>query len=281
MKPRMETLIASDGTPIRYSRQGQGRPVIFLHGWTAGSQEWLPFAAELTDEFEVYCWDARGHGGHPIDLDCDTHIARMVDDLQHLIEHHELKEVVLVGHSMGALTTWEYIRTCGTDALSGICILDQSPKLVTDATWGEGVYGDFDGQRNARFIERLRDDFAEGVLELVAFGHNVRSRENYERNSRGFQQILEYLRTLPGEQLTRCWASLTEQDYRAVLPQIDVPALLIYGDESQFYSLDLARWVAEQIPQSDLHIYENACHSPHMWHKDRFISQLRDFSSTL
>lgn len=277
----MEVLLAPDGTPIYYVSLGHGRPIIFLHGWTAESREWLPYGAELADEFNVFCWDARGHGDHEISPECDTHIARMAADLDHLIRHHNLTDVVLVGHSMGALTAWQYIRDYGTAALSGLCVVDQSPKLQTDDEWHEGVYGNFDAAANDRFIKFLQGDFAEGVLQLVANGHNVRSRENYENNSRGFQKMREYLQRLPAPQLIHAWASLSREDYRAVLPSIDVPALLIYGDESQFYSQDLARWVAEQIPDTELFIYEGSDHSPHLWHKERFIYQLRKFAAGL
>lgn len=277
----MDVLTAPDGTAIHFVKQGQGRPIIFLHGWTAESREWLPYATQLAAQFQVFCWDARGHGEHPVSPECDTHIRNMAADLDQLIRHHQLTDVVLVGHSMGALTAWQYIRDYGTAALAGLCVIDQSPRLETDDQWHEGVYGKFSAEDNREFIATLTQDFAQGVLGLVGKGHNRRSRENYENNSRGFQKMADYLRTLPADQLIHCWGSLSREDYRAVLPQIDVPALLIYGDESQFYSQNLARWVAAQIPESELHIYEDSDHSPHLWHKERFINHLRSFAQAL
>ncbi len=277
----METFTASDNTTLHYVSLGHGRPLIFLHGWTANAREWLPFAAELADRFQVFCWDARGHGDHAYAAGCNTDVSRMALDLQELIELHRLEDVVLVGHSMGALTAWEYIRQQGTRHLTGLCLIDQSPKLVTDEGWQEGIYGHFCRDKSQNLLERLQQDFAEGVLELIAFGNNRRSRENYERNSRGFQQIRQYLQQLDAPLLTRCWRSLTAADYREVLPAIDVPALLVYGDESQFYSLDLARWVAQQIGDSELHIYEKSDHSPHLWHRERFVYDLGRFAQRI
>ena len=277
----METLITSDNTPVRYVSMGHGRPVIFLHGWTANSREWIPFAAELADEFRVICWDARGHGDHRYPDQCDTDVSRMAQDLQELMDKHRLEDAVLVGHSMGALTSWEYIRQHGDQRLSGVCIIDQSPKLVTTDEWPHGIYSDFPSEKSAQFLERLQEDFAEGVLELVAFGHNARSRENYERNSHGFQKTSEYLAGLRSDLLHQCWQSLTAADYRDVLPATQVPALLIYGDESQFYSEQLAHYVAQNLPHSDLHIYEASDHSPHLWHRERFGYDLRRFIQRL
>jgi len=273
----METLITSDNTPLRYISMGHGRPVIFLHGWTANAREWVPFAAELADEFRTICWDARGHGDHHYPDECNNHVSRMAQDLQQLLDRYQLEDAVLVGHSMGALTSWEYLKQQGDSRLSGLCIIDQSPKLVTDTSWPHGIYGDFNSDKNQAFLARLEQNFAEGVLELIAFGHNSRSRENYEKNSRGFQKTREYLAGLRGDLLRQCWQSLSEANYRQILPTINIPALLIYGDQSQFYSQQLANYVAENIADSRLHIYESADHSPHLWHRERFVYDLRCF----
>ncbi|GAA0794175.1 alpha/beta fold hydrolase [Marinobacterium sediminicola] len=273
----METLLSSDQHPIRYVSLGRGQAVIFLHGWTSGAREWLPFATELSDNLHTFCWDARGHGQHPPPRLESMQISQMADDLEQLLEHHGIRDAVLVGHSMGALISWEYIRNYGLGRLAGICIVDQSPKLVTDSDWPLGIYGDFDYDRNQAFIQRLGEDFAEGVLELAANGLNPRSRENYAQNSRGFQQMRDYLRGLNGPSLTRCWDSLTQQDYRELLPTIDRPALMIYGDTSQFYTREVPEWIEAHLPHPELHIYPKADHSPHLWHKEQFAHHLRQW----
>lgn len=273
----MEQLISHDKTPLHYVDLGHGRPVIFLHGWTASVLEWLPFAVPLAEQFRTLCWDARGHGDHPYAADTDMSIEAMADDLHQLISQLGLEQPILVGHSMGALTGWEYIRRHGCEALSGFCIIDQSPKLLTDSSWQHGIYGNFDSNHNQTLIAQLDKDFAEGVLELAANGFNQRIRENYQRNSRGFQKLRTMLQQQPADLLTRSWTSLSAQDYRDVLPRIKVPCLQIYGDQSQFYSQDLAHWVADQLADTQLHFYENSDHSPHLWHPQRFSYDLEQF----
>ncbi|UTW04974.1 alpha/beta hydrolase [Amphritea atlantica] len=274
----MEQITAYDGAKIHYLRLGKGSPVIFLHGWSASAKDWLPFASALADHHEVICWDARGHGGHQQRPDTSTHIRDMANDLQQLIEHHQLENILLVGHSMGALTLWQYIRDFGCDKLSGACIVDQSPRLVTDEQWHYGIYGNFDKTANAQLISKLRDDFAEGLLQLVANGYNRKSYENYSRNSRGFQQMREHLQTLDSEPLVQCWESLSAADFTDVLPSMDIPALLIYGDESQFYAQPVAEYVRDNIADAELHIYENSDHSPQLFHRERFIWDLQKFA---
>ena len=77
--------------------------------------------------------------------------------------------------------------------------------------------------------------------------------------------------------LIACWHSLTAADYRDVLKNIDIPAMLIYGGESNFYRTDTAHYVARQIPDAILHIYEGTDHSPHQWNRERFTKDLLQF----
>jgi pimeloyl-ACP methyl ester carboxylesterase len=278
----MEHFTRPDGTEIHYISLGEGdTTLVFLHGWTASVREWLPFASELSENHRVVSWDARGHGGHEYAEDAQMSLTSMADDLEAMLEHLEITDAVLIGHSMGALTSWEYLRRHGDSRLRGLCIVDQSPKLVTDEQWQHGVYSDFSSETNHAFLQRLSENFAEGVLELIAFGKNQRSRENYEQNSRGFQQMRAYLQKQPAPLLTRCWDSITQQDYRDVVSNIKLPALLIYGDESQFYSTELQQWIHAQINGSALHVYEQSDHSPHLWHKERFIYDLNRFVDSL
>lgn len=277
----METLLSSDQHPIRYVSLGRGQAIIFLHGWTRAAQDWLPFANEVSDRYQTFCWDARGHAQHPMPPLENMQISHMADDLEQLMEHHGIRDAVLVGHSMGALIAWEYIRNYGLGRLAGLCIIDMTPKMVTDSDWKLGIYGDFDYDRNQAFIQRMNEDFAEGVLELAANGLNPRIRDAYAQNSYGFQQLRDYLRGINGPALTRCWDSLAQQDYRDLQRQIDRPVLMVYGDTSQFYTQDVPEWMEAQLPWPELHIYSQADHSPQMWHKEQFVHHLRQWMRKL
>ena len=270
---------ADDGSAIHLRAIGQGPPLVFLHGWTSSHAEWLPYAEALADSHRCYCWDARGHGGHPLPPGEAPSLPRMARDLMNLIEHFELQRPILLGHSMGALTCWEHIRRFGDAHLSRLVLVDQSPRLLTDDNWAHGIYGDFDAARNADFIAHLESDFAEAVLRLAADGHNPRARDNYARNSTGFQRIREYLRQLPPEPLIEVWKTLAAADFRDLLAEIHLPTLLVHGDQSQFYSVELAEWVRDAMPAAQLHVYAGTDHSPHLWQRERFIADLQRFTA--
>ena len=183
----MDFFSADDGERIHLKISGRGTPLVLLHGWTSTHRDWNPFLEAFEACHRVFRWDARGHGGHGLRSASVPTVERMARDLHILLEHYGLEQAVVVGHSMGALTLWQYLRDFGCAGLSRVVFIDQSPKLLTDAGWQRGIYGDFDHRRNAQFMRELESDFAESVLRLAAFGHNERSRTKYLENGSGIE----------------------------------------------------------------------------------------------
>jgi pimeloyl-ACP methyl ester carboxylesterase len=273
----MSHFFADDSAKIHVKISGDGSPIVMLHGWTSSHQEWFPFLAPLSAKHRIFRWDARGHGGHPVGTQAAPSVERMARDLHNLLEHYELENVTAVGHSMGALTLWQYIRDFGTNRLAKLCFIDQSPKLLTEDGWEHGIYGHFDQRQAGELMSWLKEDFAEGVLKLTAFGLNERAKEKYLAGGTGWERSRASLRAQNPGPLIDCWASLTAADYRDVLSQIDVPAMLVYGGNSNFYGAETAHYVARQIPDAILHIYEGTDHSPHQWQRERFVRELMEF----
>ena len=275
----MDHFTADDGEKIHLKISGEGPPMVMLHGWTSSHQEWFPFVAELQKRHTVFRWDARGHGGHRLRAPELATVSRMAKDLHQCLCHYELDGVCAVGHSMGALTLWQYVRDFGTARIGKLCLIDQSPRLVTDRDWSHGIYGDFDRTKAERFVDDLQRDFAESVLRLGALGLNERARQKYLENARGWEKSRLQLRELDAKPLIACWQSLTDADYRDVLAKIDVPSLLIYGGESNFYHTSTAHYVHGRIADAVLHIYEGTDHSPHQWQRERFTQELLAFAA--
>ena len=277
MTHSVHTLLADDGETLQVSVAGQGRPLVLLHGWTASHAAWAPLMASLVRTHQVIRPDARGHGGHVLSRTNTPDVARLARDLLNLLDHFDLERAVVLGHSMGALTLWQFIRDHGCDRLDKLCILDQSPKLMTDANWRHGIYGDFDAARSRQFMAELAQDLPEAVLRLVALGRNAKARETYLRDSKGWRMLREALRPLASEPLIAIWQSLVSADFRDVLPGIDRPSLLVYGRASNFYSDECAEFVASQMAGAVLHQYDEADHCPHLMQPERFLADLQAF----
>lgn len=273
----MGHFFADDGTKIHVHISGEGPPIVMLHGWTSSNKEWLPFLPGLTRHHQVYRWDARAHGVHPEPGGSPPTVQRMARDLHNLLDHYHLSTAVLVGHSMGAMTLWQYIRDYGCARIEKVVFVDMSPKLMTDEHWKFGIYGDFDAQRAQDFQAQLQTDFVESVLRLGAHGLNQRARADYAANGKGWERARESLREQPVEALIACWQSLIEADYRSMLDTISVPALLVWGEHSNFYTTETGRYLSSRIPDAILEIYEGTDHFPHQWQRERFVDDLRKF----
>ena len=273
----MKIVHTDDGAQIHVSVRGHGPPVVLLHSWAADHTAWGPIATELAHRHTIYAWDARGHGrsagtggGPPV-------VARMARDLRALLAHFGLERPAVVAHSMGVLTLWQMIQDFGCDGIGRVCIIDQSPLLITDDDWRLGIYGDWSDGRNRDYMAAMRADFPGSVLNLLAGGHNAKARHQVEANTPGIQRLREALARLDPEPLVLCWESLGQADYRPVLPAITVPALLIYGTASNYYGTETARYVAGRIPGSTLHLFDGADHSPHHADRKRFLGLLEPF----
>jgi len=223
----MISIQASDGQQIHLWRTGRGRSLILLHEWAADHNAWDRFIPALANNFTVYAWDARGHGvtgANPSPEAEPPTVERMARDLKQVIDHIGLQVPLLVGHSMGALTLWQYVSLYGCRGLGGLCIIDQSPKLVTDADWPLGIYGDFPEARNQAFLAGLTVDFGNTVLKLLADGHNPRARSQIETNSPGIRRLRERLDRLAQAPLITCWRSLAAADFGRFCQRSRCPA---------------------------------------------------------
>lgn len=272
-----QRFVADDGEEIHVWVSGDGPPLVLLHEWASSHRIWESFAHHLAPYFTVYRWDARGHSGHVLHRSAAVCLERMADDLANLLAYFSLNQPTVVGHSMGALTLWAHIGRHGSRHLGRLCFLDQSPKLMTDADWRLGIYGDWTADRDEAFLAGLHSDFVETVVRLVAEGLNPAARERYETHHPAIGRMRTYLAMLDSAPHAAVWPSLSHADLRGVLPTISCPTLLVYGEESNFYPPPTGPWVQAAIPDARLIVYPGADHSPHVNQPARFIDDLAQF----
>ncbi|MCW5699282.1 MAG: alpha/beta hydrolase [Rhodospirillales bacterium] len=273
----MQSFTTDDAQTIHVTVSGDGPPVVLLHEWASNFRVWTPLMKDLETTFTVYRWDARGHGGHPVDGAEPASVGRMAEDLRQMLDHFGLERPAVVAHSMGALTAWEYIDRYGCDRLSKLGVIDQSPRLLTDDDWRFGIYYDWPPERNQTFVADLKNDFVETVMKLVALGKNKQARARYEDSNDGLWRLRAFLATADPPPLIDIWESLAEADYRPVLKRITIPTLLVYGSDSNYYGAETGEYVQSQIPGANLIVYLGADHSPHVGDPHRFTTDLMGF----
>lgn len=269
----MPEFITSDNIRLSYDDEGKGKTLLFMHGWTADKLSFQFVIPNLIDKYRVISYDHRGHGESEIPEQGLT-LSRLATDLEELLVHLKLDEVILVGWSMGAHVLFEYIKKYGCQRLKAVIPVDMAPKILNDENWKMGIY-------NEDF------DFAEGLKEMVAMCDNwadyVRDYQipkfapRLEVGSRVYEVILKLLQNNSPHVMYALWGSLMASDYRETIKQITVPTLIMYGELSPLYRADVFQYMHENIPQSSLKCIQGSGHSVATERPVLFNQAIEDF----
>ena len=273
----MSTFVTRDGTEIFYKDWGEGQPIVFSHGWPLCSDAWDAQMLFLGQNgFRVIAHDRRGHGRSAQTWNGND-MNTFADDLAQLVEKLNLKNVILVGHSMGGGEVARYIGHHGNGRLAKAVLLGAIPPImVKTASNPIGLPIEvFDGIRAG--VARDRSQFWKD-LTMPFYGFN-----------RPGAKISEGLREsfwLHGMQagvkpVYDCIKQFSETDFTADLAQIEVPTLVAHGDDDQIVPIQAsAMRTARLVKNARLKIYSGGSHGFAQTHAAQFNQDLLSFIKT-
>jgi non-heme chloroperoxidase len=271
----MSFVTAADGAQIFYKDWGSGKPVVFSHGWPLNSDSWEAQMLLLASNgCRAVAHDRRGHGRstqtwHGNEMDT------YADDLAAVLDALDLREVTLVGFSTGGGEVVRYVGRHGTARVAKIALVSAVPPfmLQTPDNPGGVPIEVFDGLRAASLTDRsqLYRDLADGPF----FGNNrpgavvsQGTRDAFWRQSlqAGHRNALESI------------AAFSATDFRKDLDAIDVPMLVIHGDDDQVVPIEVGgKASAARIPGATLTVYPGAPHGITDTHKEQLGADLLAF----
>jgi pimeloyl-ACP methyl ester carboxylesterase len=205
-------------------------------------------------------------------------LARLARDLANLIEFFRLERVVLVGHSMGALTVLQYLQDFGADRVAAVTLVDQSPRVVTDEDWQLGLFGGCSAAMLAGLIAGARENLAELVLrEIEATGQRWLQRL-FAADAWLGRSLRRWLQSMEVRPLLDLCDSLVAADFRPLLAQIELPLQVVLGGRSAHYGgLPLDAYYRRTVPHAWVEVYPRSGHSPHYAEPARFARDLLRF----
>jgi non-heme chloroperoxidase len=248
---------------------GAGKPVVFVHSWALNSDMWQYQMIHLCGQsLRCIAYDQRGHGrssqpGHGYEYDT------LADDLASLLERLDLREVTLVGHSMGCGEIVRYLSRHGSSrVVRAVFIGTATPFALKTADNPDGV--------DKAVIDKLRALWVKDFPKWL--GDNARPFFVPETSPEMVQWVVGMCLQASLKALVDCHHAINETDFRAELAAMTVPTLVIHGDADVSEPIEQrGRRTAQLIPGSQFKVYEGAPHGLMFTHMDRLNADLLAF----
>ena len=271
----MSTIKTKDGTEIFYKDWGPrtDQPIVFHHGWPLSGDDWdtqmLFFAKQ---GYRVIAHDRRGHGrstqtaqGH----DMDTYAA----DVASMVEALDLRNAIHMGHSTGGGEATRYVARYGQQRAAMLVLAGAvPPTLVKSSSYPDGTPLElFDGLRTA--LAANRADFY-WTFPIPFYGYNRDGavlneavRSNWWRQAMMGAANAQY----------ECIKAFSETDFTADLKSIDVPVVILHGEDDQIVPVVNGRNTAKLVKRGTLKTYPGLPHGMCTTHADRINADLLGF----
>ncbi|MDA4126591.1 MAG: alpha/beta hydrolase [Thaumarchaeota archaeon] len=253
----MPSVTVKDGTQLYYKDWGTGQPVVFSHGWPLSSDAWEDQMLFLAEHgYRCIAHDRRGHGrsGQPWNgNDMNTY----ADDLAELTNHLNLKNAVHVGHSTGGGEVARFIGRHGSKNVAKAVLIGAVPPIMvkTPANPGGLPMEAFDQIRAGVLADRSQ--FFKD-LSIPFYGANRPD----SKVSQGLRDSFWHQGMMAGHKAVYdCIKQFSETDFTEDLKKMDVPTLILHGDDDQIVPIaDSALLSAKIVKGATLKVIPGAPH---------------------
>jgi non-heme chloroperoxidase len=270
----MNTITTKDGTQIYYKDWGKGQPIVFSHGWPLSADDWdgqMLFFGQRG--YRVIAHDRRGHGRSTQTWD-GNEMDTYADDLAELFNSLDLQDAIMVGHSTGGGEVARYLGRHGTKRVSKAVLISAVPPLMlkTEKNPTGLPMSAFDALRAA--LAANRPQFYKDIT-LPFYGYNRPGA----KISEGIREHWWLQGMLGGMKAHYdCIKAFSETDFTEDLKKIDIPVLVMHGDDDQIVPIVAsAPLSAKLLKNSVLKVYPGFPHGMPATNADQINADLLAF----
>ncbi|WP_404925220.1 alpha/beta fold hydrolase [Mesorhizobium sp. ORM16] len=270
------TITTRDGTQIYYKDWGTGQPIAFHHGWPLSSDDWdAQMLFFLAQGYRVIAHDRRGHG-RSSQTDTGNEMDTYAADVAALAAHLDLKNAIHVGHSTGGGEVARYVAQYGAGGrVAKAVLIGAVPPIMlkTPANPGGLPLEVFDGFRTAQAANRAQ--FFRDVPAGPFYGFNRPGAQI----SQGIIDNWWRQGMMGGTKAHHdCIKAFSETDFTEDLKTIDVPVLVMHGDDDQIVPIaDSALLTIKLLKKGELKVYKGFPHGMATTHADVINADLLAF----
>ena len=253
----MSYITANDGVQIYFKDWGKGEPIVFCHGWPLTADAWDAQMLFLGQKgYRVIAHDRRSHGRSDQTWD-GNEMDTYADDLHALFEKLDLKGAVLMGHSTGGGEVARYLGRHGTSRVKKAVLISAVPPIMLKSASNPGglPMEAFDELRTS--VEKNRAQFFKD-LSMPFYGYNRAGATISE----GVRESFWLQGMLAGQKgVYDCIKAFSETDFNEDLKKIDVPTLVLHGDDDQIVPIhDAGELTAKIVKGAKLKVYPGFPH---------------------
>ena len=245
---------------------------MFLHGWSANADFFVPQSALAANGLNVIAPDLPGHG-HDQRSGARLEIADLSAALDAHLSAANLDGVVLVGWSMGAIVALDYLARRGSAKIAGLVIVDMTPKIANDADWSLGLRDGRGAGELLRTTARMEADWSAYADKIAA----ALFAPTLHHGCALYRRAAAAIAANDGVTMASLWRSLVAVDHRATVASLGIPILALAGVESQLYARDVAAWIAAHAARGRAAFIAGAGHSPQLEAPDAFNAAIAAF----
>lgn len=245
----------SDDASLYYEITGKGQPLVLVHGWACSNKFWQRNVPALSKKFKVVTFDLRGHGQSSKGIHGIT-IRRMATDVHELIEYLKLRNVILMGWSMGGpivLSYWKMFKN--NSHLAGMGLIDMTPYPFSDGEWNTHSFKNFNTEGLNKFHQGMLGNhkaFARSFIPNMYPDRKIPA---------GTEWVEEEILKQPADVGVAAYSDYCYSDFTDVLPTVTVPTLVFSGNSGIFKDSEKqGAWEAAQMPDAEQVVFKKGGH---------------------